>query len=130
MKISLKTYCLLSILPFLPLSHVFGQGNDNPTGPAGQFNGEVTTGCPYDPYTGNATRTVTDLTVAGAVGKYGLSYARTWNSRNGYWANSFSWSIANVYKPVNQAMHWTVFFPDGRVETFTAPNLTPPAGVH
>jgi RHS repeat-associated protein len=130
MKISFKIYCLLSILPFLTLSQVFGQGNDNPTGPTGEFSGEVTTGCSYDPYTGNATRTVTDLTVAGAVGKYGLSYARTWNSRNGYWADSFSWSIADVYKPVNQAMHWAVIFPDGRVEVFTAPNLTPPAGVH
>jgi RHS repeat-associated protein len=130
MKISFKTYCLLSILLLLPLSQVLGQGNDNPTGPAGQFSREVTTGCSYDPYTGNATRTITDLTVAGAVGKYGLSYARTWNSRNGYWADSFGWRIADVYKSVNQAMHWSVIFPDGRGETFTAPNLTPPPGVH
>jgi hypothetical protein len=33
-------------------------GNDNPTGPAGVFNGNVTTGCSYDPYTGNARRSI------------------------------------------------------------------------
>ena len=27
-------------------------GNNNPTGPAGAFNGNVTTGCSYDPFTG------------------------------------------------------------------------------
>lgn len=130
MKISFKNYRLLSTLLLLPLSNVCGQvGNNNPTGPTGEFNGNITTGCSYDPYTGNTTRTVTDLTVAGAVGKYGLSYARTWNSRNAYWVNSFSWRIGDVYKPVSQAMHWTVFFPDGRIVTYTAPGPAGPAGV-
>jgi len=58
-------------------------GNDNPTGPSGQFNGNITTGCSYDPYTGNATRTITDIVVAGAVGDYGLSFSRTSNSGSG-----------------------------------------------
>src|SRR6266446_7663776 len=73
-------------------------GNNNPTGPTGEFNGNVTTGCSYDPYTGNATRTVTDIIVAGAVGKYGLSYSRTWNSRNVYagWIGSYDWSIDSL----------------------------------
>ena len=31
-------------------------GNENPTGPAGIFNGNVTTGCSYDPLTGNDDR--------------------------------------------------------------------------
>jgi hypothetical protein len=83
MKISFNKYWVISTLLLLPLLDVCGQAaNNNPTGPAGEFNGSVTTGCAYYPYTGSATRRVTDLTVAGAVGKYGLSYGRTWNSRN------------------------------------------------
>jgi hypothetical protein len=45
-------------------------GDDNPTGISGEFNGNVRTGCSYDPYTGNATRPITDIVVPGAVGGY------------------------------------------------------------
>src|ERR1700730_18280198 len=39
------------------VSELQGQvGDNNPGGPSGIFNGNVTTGCSYDPYTGNATR--------------------------------------------------------------------------
>jgi RHS repeat-associated protein len=128
MKISLTNCWLVSALLLLPLPTVLGQvGNNNPTGPAGDFNGEVTTGCSYDPYTGNAKRTITDLVVPGAVGKYGLTYSRTWNSRFGAWSHSFNWAIADVYKPQSQAMYYGVSFPDGRVVRFTAPNYTPGA---
>lgn len=100
--------------------------NNNPTGPTGQFNGNVTTAGSYDPYTGNMTRAVTDLVVAGAVGEYGLSYSRTWNSRadlNG-WRHSFSWSIQPVNRlPAGEPIPYTVSFPDGRVETFGPPSL-------
>src|SRR4051794_1005764 len=58
-----------------------GQALDNPTGPSGMFNGNSNTGCSYDPYTANATRTITDLTVAGGVGAYPLQWARIMNSR-------------------------------------------------
>ena len=34
------------------------QGDDNPTGVAGAYNGSVTTGGSYDPYTGNAHRQI------------------------------------------------------------------------
>jgi hypothetical protein len=57
-------------------------GNDNPTGASGGFNGNVTTACSYDPYTGNAKRSVTDLVVTGGVGGYPLAFTRTANSRN------------------------------------------------
>ena len=42
-------------------------GNDNPTGPAGIFNGNIETAGNYDPYTANAVRQITDITVYGAV---------------------------------------------------------------
>ena len=47
-----------------------GDGDFNATGITGIFNGNVTTGCSYDPLTGNAKRVVTDLVVPGSVGKY------------------------------------------------------------
>ena len=50
-------------------------------GASGIFNGQVNTGCSYDPYTGNATRSITDIAVAGAVGEYPLALVRTANSR-------------------------------------------------
>src|SRR5437870_3940511 len=58
-------------------------GNDNPTGTSGQFNGNVATSgsSSYDPYTGNATRSITDLVVAGGVSAYPLAFTRTMNSR-------------------------------------------------
>src|ERR1700730_5263613 len=92
-------------------------GNNNPTGPAGAFNGSVTTGCSYDPYTANATRSITDIVVAGAVGEYGLSLSRTWNSRTPGWQHSHNWAI-DAFGVPNQPQTYTVTFPDGRQETF------------
>ena len=43
-------------------------GNNNPTGPSGEYNGSITTGGSYDPYTGTAKRFIDDLTVTGALG--------------------------------------------------------------
>src|SRR5438552_17717416 len=50
----------------------------NPTGASGIFNGQITTGCSYDPWTTNAMRgPIVDVAVAGAVGEYPLALART-----------------------------------------------------
>ena len=48
----------LSLLLVLALASVLHAqvGNQNPSGASGIFNGQVNTGCSYDPYTGNATR--------------------------------------------------------------------------
>src|ERR1043166_23428 len=60
-------------------------GGNNPTGPAGSFNGNIYTGrASYDPLTGHAVRAATDTTMAGAVGSYGLSFSRVSNSRSGF----------------------------------------------
>jgi hypothetical protein len=64
-------------LAILPASLSAQMGNDNPTGVAGMFNGNVNTAGSYDPYTGNATRSITDISVAGAVGTYPLAFTRT-----------------------------------------------------
>ncbi|MFZ1219326.1 MAG: RHS repeat-associated core domain-containing protein [Chthoniobacterales bacterium] len=112
---------LRSFLPALLLisfSELRAQGDNNPTGVAGMFNGNVTTGCSYDPYTGNATRTITDIVVAGAVSDYGLSLSRTWNSRTPEeWQQSHQWSIeAEDSLPVPES--YVVRYPDGREEHF------------
>jgi hypothetical protein len=61
-------HLLWFVLSFASLSQVNAEvGNNNPTGVSGTFNGNVTTGCSYDPYTGNAHRTITDIVVAGGV---------------------------------------------------------------
>jgi RHS repeat-associated protein len=122
MKVS--TLCSRLILPLsllISLPELRGQvGNNNPTGTGGMFNGNVTTGCSYDPYTANAMRSVSDMVVAGAVGSYGLSYSRTWNTRNpGGWQNSYDWSIDDAIAVRDgDPIPYVVHFPDGRVETF------------
>lgn len=73
---------LLPLTFLVSFSEVRGQAaGNNPTGPAGMFNGNSYTGCSYDPYTANATRTVTDITLAGGGGAYPLQWSRTMNSR-------------------------------------------------
>src|SRR4029077_16060396 len=105
-------------------------GNNNPTGWSGIFNGQAGL-CGYDPYTGNATRSITDIAVSGAVGEYPLALVRTANSRTpsitgvfgwpGGWNHSYNWTmddspVANTQNSVPKK--YTVNFPDGRVETF------------
>src|SRR2546428_8108585 len=76
-KLIVITTCLGTVVTSL-----FAQtGRDNPGGAAGGYNGQVTTGCSYDPYTGNATRAIPDIVVAGSVGAYQLAFTRYANSR-------------------------------------------------
>src|SRR5947207_12943358 len=107
-------------------------GNNNPTGVTGEFNGNITTGCSYDPYTGNATRSITDIVVPGAVGAYPLAFTRTLNTRLGAsttisypfgpaggWRHSYQWEVESVTHIVVcgndwSPDHYTVTFPDGR----------------
>ena len=108
-------------------------GNGNPTGPAGFFNGNTNTGCSYDPLTGNATRSITDLVVAGSVGTYPLAFSRTANSRYqqdenfgfgqaGSWRHSYAWEIDGAEESNSNfaPTQYPVYFPDGRVVYFTA----------
>jgi len=106
-------------------------GGNNPTGVSGIFNGNITTGCSYDPYTGNATRSITDIAVSGAVGQYPLALVRTYNSRTGVgsasrfgvagqWTHNYSWAI-EPSAPQNHPFtpsSYTVNYPDGRKVIF------------
>jgi YD repeat-containing protein len=106
-------------------------GSNNPTGVSGIFNGNITTGCSYDPYTGNATRSITDIAVSAAVGQYPLALVRTYNSRTGaggaggfgvagQWTHNYSWAIESS-APQNHPFtpsSYTVNYPDGRKVIF------------
>jgi RHS repeat-associated protein len=106
-------------------------GGDNPTGPSGIFNGQAG-GCGYDPYTANATRSITDISVAGAVGEYPLALVRTANSRTpsttevfgwaGGWNHNYNWILEDSPLGPVQPTRYTVEFPDGRVEKFRVVN--------
>jgi hypothetical protein len=80
-----------------------GLGNDNPNGPAGEYNGSITTAGYYDPFTGNAKRVIDDITVPGSVGAYPLKWTRYLNTRGsvasffgqgGAWTHSYSWGLS------------------------------------
>lgn len=135
-----RRFLLCALLPILCIGPLHAQiGNDNPTGTSGVFNGNVETAGSYDPYTTNVTGSVTDITVAGAVGAYPLAFTRTMNSRYtpgaggspfgpcGNWSHSYNWSIDPVvhtgtgtgsdgsnYLPTD----YTVNYPDGRRISF------------
>jgi RHS repeat-associated protein len=120
----------VSICLAFPQPSVSQTGNDNPTGVAGEYNGNITTGGSIDPYTGNAKRFVDDLKVTGSVGKYPLTWTRILNTRgsagglfgsSGSWSHSYSWGLwvrpdlppvpPNPYEgPDGQ-----VSYPDGRI---------------
>src|SRR5438874_12606257 len=88
-----RTFALSALCFALCTNDLFAQvGIDNPTGVSGIFNGQVNTGCSYDPYTGNATRSITDIAVAGAVGEYPLALVRTANSRAPSTTELFGWA--------------------------------------
>jgi RHS repeat-associated protein len=124
---------LLLLLPLFSTGPLCAQvGNGNPAGASGIFNG-LAGGCGYDPYTANATRSITDISVAGAVGEYPLALIRTANSRApsttevlgwaGGWNHNYNWILEDSPTSTTQNFQpnrYTVDFPDGRVETFHA----------
>jgi hypothetical protein len=73
----------------------------NPIGITGVFNGNVTTGCSYDPLSHSAHREVTDMVVPGSIGKYPLKVTRYYNSRHIVagsmgpgWSFEYSWAVS------------------------------------
>lgn len=108
---------------------VFAEGEDNVTGVTGPFNGTVTTGGGYDPYTGNAFRTVPDLALP-SVSEIPLVFSRTFLSRSsddptsfgqgGTWRHSFEWKMTDNAAGNNTPTAYRIVFPDGRDITFTA----------
>lgn len=128
-----KALLLISAGFVLIVRATFAQvGNDSPNGVAGGFQGEITTGCSYDPYTATARREITDITVSGGVGTYPLSFTRTSTSRYnigvnadfgaaGSWQHSYQWSIDTDKGGRGSApTSYSVNFPDGGKMVFAA----------
>ena len=73
-----NTYCsriaILFAIAIMFHTAVLAQGNNykGPVGVTGIFNGNVTTGCSYDPLTQSAHRVIDDIVVPGSIGKYPL----------------------------------------------------------
>ncbi len=89
------------------------QGDDNPTGVAGIFNGQITTAGSYDPFTGNAMRSVDDIVVPGSLGAYPLKWSRFFNSHATYQDNFVGggWRFSYLGYQILQGKAYT---PDGR----------------
>ena len=72
----------------------------NPVGITGIFNGNVTTGCSYDPLSHSTHREITDIVVPGSIGKYPLKMTRYYNSRGKLgplgpeWRHEYAWSLS------------------------------------
>src|SRR5215470_492094 len=84
MSILTKKYLGLVFFWSVAVTNIFAIiGADNPDGPAGTFEGSgmSTTAGSINTYTANASRSVTDLVVAGGVGSYPLAFSRISNSR-------------------------------------------------
>ena len=105
----------IAFLLSFPTQKAFSQGNnyEGPIGVTGIFNGNVTTGCSYDPLTHSERREVTDIVVPGSIGKYPLKMTRYYNSRQQYyalnaiglspgWSHEYSWLLwAAAHKVVS-----------------------------
>lgn len=87
--------------PFVP-DFPESSNYEGPVGVTGIFNGNVATGCSYDPLSHSAHRAIDDIVVPGSIGKYPLKMTRYYNSRQQYyalnaiglspgWAHEYSW---------------------------------------
>jgi RHS repeat-associated protein len=108
--------------PYSPDLPDTGGNYEGPIGVTGIFNGNVATGCSYDPLSHSAHRVIDDIVVPGSIGKYPLKMTRYYNSRQQYyatpgaiglspgWAHEYSWLLwgngtkvvsphGNVYDP-------------------------------
>jgi len=100
----------------LPATLLAEQGDDNPTGVAGVFNGNSTTAGNFDPYTGNAMRgPIDDIVIPASAGAYPLKWTRYFNSHvthsnvviGGWWRYSY---LGYGYDYSGKI----AYFPDGR----------------
>ena len=73
----------------------------NPIGVTGIFNGNVETGCSYDPLNHSSHRAIDDIVVPNSIGKYPLKMTRYYNSRRGGlfglgpgWSHEYNWSVS------------------------------------
>jgi RHS repeat-associated protein len=125
--------------------------DEDPNGNAGALKAQVGTGCGYDAHSGNASRSVQDLQMPGALGVYGLDFTRHWNSLlndfddpaapeptdfgSSGWTHSWAWK-ANYFDDPDlvggdggpQAVYTTsitITFPDGHATKYKITRYNP-----
>jgi hypothetical protein len=116
--------------PYFPDLPETANTYEGPVGVTGIFNGNVTTGCSYDPLGHSSHRAADDIVVPGSVGKYPLKMTRYYNSRLQYyaapgaiglspgWSHEYAWLLwGDGYRVVS---------PHGNVSDFFC---GPPLGV-
>ena len=87
--------------PYAPELPDTGGNYEGPVGVSGIFNGNVTTGCSYDPLSHSAHRAIDDIVVPGSIGKYPLKMTRYYNSRavatslGPEWRHEYLWSLGS-----------------------------------
>jgi hypothetical protein len=113
---SIRSWLAIPIFALaLPAAAFAEQGDDNPTGVAGAFNGSITTAGSYDPYIANMHRQIDDIVVPGSVGAYPLKWTRYWNSHTSWHDNNSigaSWRFS--YMNYQHGTAYPPNFPDGR----------------
>jgi RHS repeat-associated protein len=116
--------------PYSPDLPETGSTYEGPVGVTGIFNGNITTGCSYDPLSHSAHRVIDDIVVPGSVGKYPLKMTRYYNSRQQYYATPGSIGLSPGWSYEYAWLLWTagnkVVSPHGNVLDFYC---GPPVGV-
>jgi hypothetical protein len=97
---------------------------EGPVGVTGIFNGNVTTGCSYDPLSHSAHRgPIDDIVVPGSIGKYPLKMTRYYNSRQQYYATPGSIGLSPGWSYEYAWLLWAagnrVVSPQGNVTDFS-----------
>src|SRR5215472_6107964 len=100
------------------------QGDENPTGVSGIYNGNISTGGSYDPYTANALRAVDDIVVPGSVGAYPLKWTRFFNSHVAWQDNEMggSWRFSYFDYRYGNTTNKSPCYPDGRRIMLNSPS--------
>jgi RHS repeat-associated protein len=114
-----------SFSPDLPETNTY----EGPVGVTGIFNGNVTTGCSYDPLSHSTHRAIDDIVVPGSIGKYPLKLTRYYNSRQQYyaapgaiglspgWSHEYSWLLwgagTKVVSPRGNVLDYHFCYPEG-----------------
>jgi len=106
-----------------------GGSYEGPVGVTGIFNGNVTTGCSYDPLSHSTHRAIDDIVAPGSIGKYPLKMTRYYNSRQQYyaapgaiglspgWSHEYSWLLwgggTKVISPRGNVLDYYFCKPEG-----------------
>ena len=113
MKRNVRIWLAVLAFAFALPRAAFAQGEDNPTGVTGIYNGNSTIAGNLDPYTMNDMRgPIDDIVVPGSIGAYPLKWTRYFNTRQGM--DSPHWTFSYKDYRIMNSFSDHIQFPDGR----------------